>query len=286
MIDMTIEEALAEATRVLRDAGMKEARRDAASLLMHALARDRAFLITHSGDALAFDQLTRFRRMVVRRAEGVPIQHIKGEQEFYGLMFEVTPDVLIPRPETELLVEKALELLRETTAPFICDVGTGSGCIAVALLDARADARALALDISPSALQIAARNAARHGVSARLELFESDCFTAIEATGAAFDMVVSNPPYIAEDELTGLEREVSEHEPRSALTPGGDGLGIIRRLLADTPRFLNAHGHLLFEIGWNQHDAVRGLIDPDVWTLIDVYRDLQSIPRTVVLRKK
>lgn len=283
---MTIAAALTEATQVLRDAGLREARRDAASLLMHALGRDRAYLVTHSDDALTADQLAQFRRMIARRAAGVPVQYVKGEQEFYGLMFEVTPDVLIPRPETELLVEKALELMRATTAPLVCDVGTGSGCIAVSLLHERTEARACALDISPAALRIAARNAARHGVGARLELVESDCFAALATTAATFDAVVSNPPYITQHELAGLAREVSEHEPRHALTPGGDGLRIIRRLLADAPRFLNTDGHLLFEIGWNQHDAVRRLIDPHVWTLIDVYEDLQSIPRAVVLRKK
>lgn len=286
MTQQTIAEATRQAARELDAAGVADARREAASLLAHVLARDRTFLLTHSDDALDGDAYERFRLLIARRATGEPLQYITGEQEFYGLAFEVTHDVLIPRPETELLVEKALDAMRDTRAPRLCDVGTGSGCVAVALLHERPDAEGCALDISPAALRVAARNAARHGVRERLELVESDCFAAIETTPARFDTIVSNPPYIAEDEIPTLQREVREHEPRHALTPGGDGLRIIRRLLADAPRRLVAGGHLLFEIGWQQHEAVADLIDPRVWTFIDIYQDLQGIPRTVALTKK
>jgi release factor glutamine methyltransferase len=284
----TIAAAINEGARVLGEGGVAEARREAASLLMHVIRRDRAFLITHADESLALTDLAEFGRAVARRAAGEPLQYIKGRQEFYGLDFEVTPDVLIPRPETELLIEAALELLRETSAPFICDVGTGSGCIAVALLYERADARALALDISTAALRVAERNAEHNGVAARLDLLESDCLDALNRSDAdaRFQIIVSNPPYVAERDLEGLQREVRDHEPRVALTPGGDGLRVIRRLLADSPRFLDARGHLLFEIGFNQHEAVHALIDPHVWTLIDIHRDLQGIPRTVALRKR
>ncbi|HEV2765684.1 MAG TPA: HemK/PrmC family methyltransferase, partial [Pyrinomonadaceae bacterium] len=152
---------MAEGARVLGDAGLDEPRREAGSLLAHALGRDRAFLFAHSDDALADEVLARFRSFVARRAAGEPLQYIRGTQEFYGLDFEVTPDVLIPRPETELLVESALGLLADARVPSLCDVGTGSGCVAVALLHERADARAVALDISRAALRVAARNAAR-----------------------------------------------------------------------------------------------------------------------------
>jgi release factor glutamine methyltransferase len=200
---------------------------------------------------------------------------------------EVNPAVLIPRPETELLVETALELLRERDAPRVCDVGTGSGCIPVALLHERRDALACGLDISPDALAVAARNAARHGVAARLTLLVSDCFDALDAEARPpnFDMITSNPPYIAEGDIPHLQREVREHEPRLALTPGGDGLSVIRRLIAEAPRFLDARGHLLLEIGYDQHEAVTSLIDANVWTVLDIRRDLQSIPRVVVLRR-
>ena len=285
---LTIAEAIVEAAFILRRAGVAEARREAGSLLAHVTARDRAFLITHADDALAAPELVLFRKAVARRAAGEPLQYITGHQEFYGLDFEVTRDVLIPRPETELLVETARDLLTEAEPqpPVICDMGTGSGCIAVALLREHApDARAIGIDISVAALRLAARNAARHSVGARLALLAADCFSALDPASARFTIIVSNPPYVPEEDLPGVQREVREHEPRVALTPGGDGLGVIRRLLTDAPQFLVAGGHLVFEIGFNQQSAVADLVDQRVWTLLDVHPDLQGIPRIVALRR-
>jgi release factor glutamine methyltransferase len=284
---LTIAEALREAATALRVAGLAEPRREAGSLLSHATGRDPAFLITHADETLTPAVSAAFRDAVARRASGEPFQYIAGRQEFYGLEFEVTPDVLIPRPETELLVETALGLLKGSDAPLVCDVGTGSGCIAVTLLRERADARGIALDISEGALGVAERNAERHGVRGRLRLLVSDCFDALQAgehEGVRFDLVASNPPYIAEADLEGLQREVREHEPRGALTPGGDGLSVVRRLVAESPRFLKPGGHLVFEIGFEQHERVAALVDPAVWTLLGIHEDLQGIPRTVALR--
>jgi len=283
----TIAEALREAAARLREAGLAEPRREAGTLLSYSLGRDGAFLVTHSDEELTAEQLADFRACVGRRAAGEPFQYIAGRQEFYGLEFEVNGDVLIPRPETELLVEEALELLKGTDAPLLCDVGTGSGCIAVALLHEREDASGVALDVSTAALAVAARNAARHGVGERLRLLVSDCFDALRSDGREelrFDLIASNPPYVAESDIGGLQKEVREHEPRVALTPGGDGLSVIRRLVAEAPRFLKPGGHLLLEIGFNQHERVAALIDPVVWTLLDIHKDLQGIPRTVALR--
>lgn len=282
----TIAEALRAAGVRLRAAGVEEPRRTAGSLLAHALGRDRTYLITHDDEPLSDDAAGRFRALVVRRAAGEPLQYLTGRQEFYGLEFEVTPDVLIPRPETELLVETALALLAETPAPVVCDVGTGSGCVAVALLHEREDARACGLDISTAALRVAARNAERHGVLSRLRLAVSDCFSlwADDAAPPRFDLVVSNPPYVAEEEIQTLQREVRDHEPRHALTPGGDGLSIIEHLLRETPRHLKPGGHLAFEIGHGQRDRVARLVDPRVWTPLGTRPDLQGIPRTFVLR--
>ncbi|HJU56949.1 MAG TPA: peptide chain release factor N(5)-glutamine methyltransferase, partial [Pyrinomonadaceae bacterium] len=267
--------------------GVQEARREAASLVEHVTGRDRTFLITSAETTLALDEVSRLRGLVERRAAGEPLQYITGHQEFYKLDFEVTPDVLIPRPETELLVETALDLLDERDGPaLICDVGTGSGCIAVSLLNEQPDARAVGVDISVPALRVAARNAARAGVNERFHLVASDRFAALDSSRARFTMIVSNPPYVAEDAIIGLQREVRDHEPRAALTPGGDGLRIIRALVADAPRFLDSGGHLLMEIGFDQHEAVKKLIDPRVWELLDIHEDLQGIPRTVVLRKR
>ncbi len=285
--ELTIAEALREAATELRVAGVAEPRREAGSLLSHVVGRDSAFLITHADEALTPAERADFRDAVARRVAGEPFQYIAGRQEFYGLEFEVTPDVLIPRPETELLVETALELLKGTDAPLLCDVGTGSGCIAVTLLHERQDARGFALDVSPPALRVAERNAERHGVGERLRLLVSDCFDALGAgghEGVRFDLVTSNPPYVAEADIAGLQPEVREYEPRGALTPGGDGLDVIRRLVTEAPPFLKLGGHLLLEIGFGQHEQVAALVDPDVWTLLGIHKDLQGIPRTVALK--
>src|SRR5437868_9435439 len=177
----TIAETLRLATEKLRAAAVPNDVLDAQTLLAEALGCDRTYLIVNFNQALDADTLEKYDRLITRRAAGEPLQYITGRQEFYGLEFEVTPDVLIPRPETELLVGTALELLKDAPSPLLCDVGAGSGCVAVALLHARGDARALALDISPEALRVAARNAERHGVSRRMLALASDCLDALRA---------------------------------------------------------------------------------------------------------
>ena len=282
----SIAAAILEATQVLRQAGVPEARREAASLLTHTIGKDRTFLITHAEELLDANKLETLRDYVARRATGEPLQYITGHQHFYGLEFEVTRDVLIPRPETELLVEAALDLIGDAEATsLVCDVGTGSGCIAIALLHNRPGVRAVAVDVSEAALSVAARNAVRHAVSERIRFAVSDCFAALEKNKLRFDLVVSNPPYVAGKDLFGLQREVREHEPRVALTPGDDGLSIIRRLLNEAPAFLRDGGYLLMEIGFDQRAAVERLIDASVWKVIKVRQDLQGIPRTIALQK-
>lgn len=286
MTNFTIAQALVEATQILRRAGITEARRDAAVLLAHLIGRDQTYLIAYAERELAGADIGRYRAAVERRAAGEPLQYITGHQEFFNLDFAVTPDVLIPRPETELLVETALELLGATDERrAVCDVGTGSGCIIISLLHERPQLRGVATDISPDALKVAARNAAQHGVGGRLEFVAADCLDALSPERARFSLIASNPPYVTEMALPHLQREVREHEPHVALTPGGDGISIIGRLLRDAPSFLEAGGHLLLEIGFDQHEAVPGLIDTRVWTLLDIHKDLQGIPRTVALRK-
>jgi len=281
----SIAQAIHEAARVLREAGVSEARRDASLLLAHVAGRSQTFLIAHD-DELKADETQQYRQAILRRASGEPVQYITGHQEFFRLDFEVTPDVLIPRPETELLVEAALTLLREmdVTRPRICDVGTGSGCILISILHEEKGACGLGLDVSHAALDVAARNAERLGVAERIELIESDCFDVLQPD-TKVEMIVSNPPYVAEKDLDGLQREVREHEPLVALSPGADGLGIIRKILRDAPRFLTPNGHLLMEIGFDQHERVSEMINPKIWTLLDIHKDLQGIPRTVALRK-
>ena len=287
MSGFSIAQAIVDATQILRRAGVGEARREAASLLAHVIARDHTFLIAHAEEMLTPSDVRRFREYVERRAAGEPMQYITGHQEFYNLSFEVNPDVLIPRPETELLVEAALHLLKGADeSSLICDVGTGSGCIIISLLHELSAARGIGLDISASALRVAARNASRHQVRERLALIASDSLAAIDSHEARFEIIVSNPPYVAEDALAGLQREVREHEPRVALTPGGDGLRVIRSLIAEAPRFLQPGGHLVLEIGFDQHAAIEELIDEEIWELLDIHKDLQGIPRTVALKLK
>lgn len=284
-MSQSIAETILEATRAFRAAGLSEPRREAGSLLANVLVKDQTFLITHAEVLLTAEELATFRQSVARRAGGEPLQYITGFQEFYGLGFEVTHDALIPRPETELLVETALGLIGDAgESPFICDIGTGTGCITISLLHERPRARAIAVDVSPLAARLASRNATRNDLYTRISFVVADCFAAFHER-PIFDLIVSNPPYIADPDWEGLQREVREHEPRLALTSGNDGLTMIRRLVQEAPAFLREDGHLLIEIGYDQRVAVEQMIDPRVWKLIAIHNDLQGIPRTVVLRK-
>ena len=279
-----------QAAHVLRQAGVPEARREAGSLVAYVLGQDRSFILSHAEERLSEEHAATFCRYLERRARGEPRQYITGHQEFFGLDFEVTRDVLIPRPETELLIETALGLLAGFgEAPSICDVGTGSGCIAITLVHELPQARAVAIDISTAALVVAQRNAARHAATDRIDFVYSDCFAALRSRDSgqmAFDLIVSNPPYVEERAVAGLQREVREFEPRIALTAGPDGLEIIRRLLLEAGGFLKTGGYLLFEIGFNQGAAVEQLIDRESWKLLDIHADLQGIPRIVALQKR
>jgi len=280
---VSIRSALADGARTLGANGVTEPRLEASSLLGHATSRDRAFIITHADDALTPEELETLRSLVARRAAGEPLQYLTGHQEFFKLDFEVSPEVLIPRPETEIIVEVALEFLGDKPAPIFADIGTGSGCIAISLLNELSAARAVATDASPAALRVAQRNADRHAVTDRLTLIESDCFSALDPVGK-FDLIVSNPPYVSDRELETIQREV-RYEPRAALAGGPDGLDVIRILLHEAPWFLRSGSHFVFEVGFGQDLTVEQLIDREVWDLIEIRRDLQSVPRTVILRK-
>lgn len=279
-----IADALLEASQILRNGGVPEARREAGALLSFVLGKDRTFLISHSDNRLDAESLLQFQKIVERRASGEPLQYITGVQDFFGREFRVTPAVLIPRPETELLVEAALDFAEPEAA--ICDVGTGSGCLAVTLLCELRKARAVAVDKSASALEIARLNAQTHDVSDRILLAVSDCFSALEPGQQQFDLVVSNPPYVSAAMLAGLQREVRDHEPLVALSPGTDGLSMIRRLVNETSAFLKNNGRLIMEIGFDQGEAVRSSIVDEIWDLCEIRPDLQGIPRIVVLRRK
>jgi release factor glutamine methyltransferase len=285
---ISIAEIILQGAHRLRKAGVPEARREAGSLLSFVLGRDRSFILTHAEDVVGEEQAERFREYLERRAQGEPLQYITTNQEFFGLDFEVTKDVLIPRPETELLVETALKLFAgPADAPFICDVGTGSGCIVITLMKQLKEARAVAIDISPEALAVARRNAERYSVTERIDFVLSDCFAALNSLDSrpSFDLIVSNPPYVEEGAMADLQREVRDFEPRNALAAGADGLEIIRHLLLEATKFLKPSGYFLFEIGFNQAPTVRDLLDPKIWRLMDIHKDLQGIPRTVALQR-
>jgi release factor glutamine methyltransferase len=283
-MSVSIARAIKEAAEIFRAHGIVEPRLEAGLLLSHTLGRDRTFMIAHSEREISPEELGTFHNFLSRRAAGEPLQYITGHQEFFKLSFEVTPDVLIPRPETELIVETVLDLFPADARFSFADIGTGSGCIAISILNERPHAQATAVDKSGRALEIAHRNANRHQVSARLRLLQSDLFSEL-GPNETFDLIVSNPPYVSDKEMSGLQREV-QREPRSALAGGSDGLEVIRGLMRAAPPHLQSHGHLIFEFGINQDGAIREFVNEDVWELIELRQDLQQIPRMVVLRKK
>lgn len=270
---------LNEAAAVLEKAGVAEPQLEARSLLGFAIGADRTYLITNPHAEIAPEKVVHFKELLARRASREPFQHITGVQEFFGLDFRVSPDVLIPRPETEILVEAAMGFLAEKESPCFAEVGIGSGCISISILHRISSAAAVGLEISEGAIDIASENAMRHGVLSRLELHQSDVFSAL--THGKFDLIVSNPPYIAVEEFPTLQPEVRDFDPKQALTDGGDGLAIIRKITAEASGFLKPDGALLMEIGFGQSAAVAAMLDPDVWGSVEILNDLQGIPRTV-----
>ncbi len=275
----SIADALRSAEQILVSAGILEPTREAITLLTVAAKRDRTFLYAHPEYLLADPETLTFESFVLRRAGREPLQYISGIQEFYGLEFEVTPDVLIPRPETEILVERAIDLIRHIDRPTLCEVGVGSGCIAVSILHAAKKVAAVGLDVSGAALRIALRNAEKHSVANRLELLESDSFRGV--SNRRFDLIVSNPPYVPANDIDGLEPEVRDFEPWVALTDGSDGLSIIRRIVTEAPEYLLPFGRLLMEIGFGQSDQVGMMFEPNSWRRPVFIPDLQGIPRVV-----
>ena len=249
-------------------------RRDAEVLLAHLLGCDQAALLTHPERRLSSVESEQYENLIRRRLASEPVQYITGVQEFFGLLFEVTPDVLIPRPETEHLVEAALERIKGEAR--IIDVGTGSGAIAVALAHALPRSLVTAVDLYPAALQAARRNAQRHGVFDRVTFLQSDLLA--EAGSGEFDAVVSNPPYIADAEV--LEPQVADYEPRSALYAGPTGLEVYKRLIPQARRVLKPLGWLMMEIGYGQQPAVAALLSG--WRALTFVPDLQGIPRVVL----
>jgi len=274
---MTISEHLKVAAKILQASGIIEAGREAKSLLAFVLNKNQFFLVAHSEYELSAEEENRFQNFLQRRARREPFQYIVGKQEFCGLDFQVTRDVLIPRPETEMIVEAAIEVLNKGAR--FCEVGIGSGCISVSILHRVKMASAIGLDISGKALEIARKNAEAHGIFERLKLKISDVFNNLN--DEKFDLIVSNPPYIPAQDIKTLQIEVRDFEPLAALTDGKSGLSIIERIINDAPRFLKENGFLLVEIGFNQADTVGKMFDKNIWHAIEIFPDLQNIPRMV-----
>jgi release factor glutamine methyltransferase len=264
-------------------------------LLMHTLGCDRAWLYAHPEQKLGVEARERYFSLIAQRSSGVPTQYLTGHQEFWGLDFEVTPDVLIPRPETEHVIEVALERLGVPTgagAPRrhvvlrIADVGTGSGCIAVALARELPGARLTATDISAAALEVARRNAARHGVSARIDFIQCNLLDAFflqpPATrhrSLSFDLIASNPPYIGRQEAATLPREIRDHEPEAALFAGETGTDIYAPLIAQAAMLLKPGGIVVLELGYNSAEHVSKLLGTAEWRDVMITNDLAGIAR-------
>jgi release factor glutamine methyltransferase len=239
--------------------------------------------MAHAEDDISADEAGRYRDLIERRCLGEPMQYILGEAEFYGLRFRVNLDVLIPRPETEHLVERVLELAEQFQTPRIVDVGTGSGCIAVALAAHLKGADLTAIDISASALDLAQKNAEQNGVLRRITFLEGDLLAPV--AGQRFEIVVSNPPYVSEVDRASLSVEVRDHEPALALFAGNDGLDIYRRLIPAAFAALAPGGFVALEIGYGQMEGVSKLLSVTGFREIEFIPDLQDIPRVAVARR-
>ncbi|WP_141336648.1 peptide chain release factor N(5)-glutamine methyltransferase [Paenibacillus sp. tmac-D7] len=310
---LTIREAYSEASSFLRRHGVRDPEANAERLLEHVLGESRSGMLLRWGEKFPVEQLGNWKALLERKAAGEPVQYIIGEQEFYGHAFEVTPAVLIPRPETELLVEEVLRLGRllwsaeavdsgtgllrhadgaeEREAvrhrPTVCDIGTGSGAIALTLAATCADWRVLASDLSAEALAVARSNALRLGVGERVTFAEGDLLRPWIERRERIDILVSNPPYIPEADEPGLQPEVRLYEPRTALYGGEDGLVLYRRMTAQLAELVALPRLVGFEVGFGQAQAVRGLLEQaGDWDDLYVVPDLAGIERHVIAYRK
>jgi release factor glutamine methyltransferase len=253
---VTVRDALRLATAQLDSAGIEAAEHDAEQLLRHLLGWNRARLIADGGEMLPPGVRTAFVALVDERARRRPLQHLTGRQWFWKHDFAVSPDVLIPRPDTEVLLEAALDLVREIERPVVVDVGTGSGCIALSLAAEREDAEIHAVDISKPALAVAGDNERRLGLEGRVVFHHGDLLDPVTSLGGRLHLIVSNPPYVSAEEMATLAPEVARHEPRLALVPPRDRLSIYRRLAPAAAKLLRPGGAVAVEIGQGMQDEV------------------------------
>jgi release factor glutamine methyltransferase len=297
--DRSVRSLLRQGIEQLRAAQTPSYTLAAELLLLHVTGRDRTWLYSHADEVLLAEISEEYLALLRRRARGEPTQHLTGKQEFWGHEFEVTPDVLIPRPETEHLIEVALDRLavREIRAGrqprlngenvTLVDIGTGSGCIAITLAKELAGATIYATDISNAALEVARRNASCLGVSDRIKFLESNLLEVFlesripDHESPFFDLIISNPPYVSLRDAESLPIEVREHEPRAALFGGEEGYELYGALISQAARHLKPAGLLVLELGHNSLPAVEPLLDRDDWAYIGITKDLAGIPRVI-----
>ncbi len=289
MTRWTIQKLLNWIHQYLTDKGIESPRLNAELLLSHVLDLKRIDLYTNYSTSVNKDNLDRLHELVKRAAQHEPVAYLIGKTEFYSLELEVAPDCLIPRPETELLVEKAIDFLRSrNNTQLVCDLCTGSGCIAVAIAKNFSDADIVATDISAGALDIAAKNIKRHNLENQVRLLQGDLFEAIDVKPEIkqFDLIVSNPPYVSIAEFDTLEENVKRYEPKSALAGGKDGLDISRRIIQKANEFLKPDGILILEIGYNQGKAARQLLESvHTFAEIVIEKDFQQHERVAIGKK-
>ena len=281
---MTVSAALERSAARLAQAGIADAALDAELLLRHVTGWDRATLLASPAVELLAEPETRLQKLVEERARRRPLQHLTGAQSFWRHELHVTPDVLIPRPETELLVEAAFEVLGGAARPLAVDVGTGSGCIALSLAAELPAACIHATDISRAALAVAERNAARLGLAERVRFHAGDLLEPLMHLAGRFHLVVSNPPYIDPSEAASLAPEVRDHEPHVALFPPGHRYSIYCRLVPQARQAVGPGGRLLLEVGQGMSDEVSRICSQAGFEVERVIPDLQAIPRVVVAR--
>jgi len=284
---MTVLEAIQRSAEFLARKGVDSPRLQAELLLAHLLKLPRMRLYLNFERALESGEVNAFRELIRRRGQREPLQYIVGTTSFCGLEIAVNPHVLVPRPETELLAERGwqfLNQLRDENGAAALDIGTGSGCLAIALAVKCPQAQFQAVERSPEALAVARQNAERHGVAKRVLFLQGDGFAGVPA-GSTFELIVSNPPYIAAAELETLQPEVSRHEPRLALDGGADGLDFFRRMAAEAGPFLKAGGRLMLEFGDGQGEALREIFERQKWIVEAFHEDYTQRLRIVVVKR-
>jgi release factor glutamine methyltransferase len=282
----TIKALLNWTTEFLAKKGIDSPRADSQILLAHVLKCKKVDLIVRYNEEPQEAERTRFRELIQRRVAGWPVAYLVGSRDFYLLSFDVSPDVLIPRPDTETLVLEALSFLKPLKSPSVLDIGTGSGCIAISIAHQKRDARVTAIDISPDALSVARGNAAKHGVASQVDFLQGDLFAPLKPS-MIFDLVVSNPPYIALGEFASLAPDVRDHEPRVALDGGSDGLAFYRRIASGVGPILKSGGRLIVEIGYTQETAVREIVAmQNELELGPTLKDAGGHPRVVSAKRR